>query len=680
MTLRHRLLAALIMTGIPVGGAGTATAVVRAVDVPVTAAPFDVAAGTSLEVTVDITNLVATGWGPFDPASLVDISLGPRVVSRDAAQTLIDNGLRASGRTLDVERRPAGGLTYAGTTVTVSVPIGTQGQAGAAAQNDGLLSVAATGLHPVAIRFVRGDDVLGQIALFVNVIDDTSAADALPVTLVMSTTVDPVVDAAGNAQLTDAGIVELRQLVEALRATTIPATVSIPVVVLDALATADAALAAELAAALAPHELIAAPRWPLDPSIAAEASVTDRYVDWLTRGEDLARQFGSAPVRTTRSVHLVDAPLSLAGAGLLRDLGTRVLVMSPDHYDSTPGSLGGFADTSQLLSVDLGGTELDGAIIDRELATTLGETGEADDIEPIAMRADLLGLAAQIRRSGSSPANRMIVAGAVDEDGTIGVPVPARLAALNAAVTGTAGLRGDAVDELLSSTTRQLVAGDVATVSEPDLLLDARVSDIQARVESVQQVNQRIEPIVSMLPAGDPRPAAWSAQFALLASDAMPQDVADDVVATVDGELDAILGAVVLPTNVPLNLSDRQTDVRLRIGNTANVPLTVRVRLSANKLADRPDTVQVLPPQSVTDVLVPVEALSNGSFPVGVEVFTPSGDVLVGPPLVVTANVSVISGIGLFVSGAALLLLASWWFRHWQTSRRAKLALLDAAA
>lgn len=65
-----------------------------------------------------------------------------------------------------------------------------------------------------------------------------------------------------------------------------------------------------------------------------------------------------------------------------------------------------------------------------------------------------------------------------------------------------------------------------------------------------------------------------------------------------------------------------------------------------------------------------MEARSNGRFPVTLDVFPPLGDVRLGTPIPLTANVRGLSGLGNLVTGAALLVLLSWWFRHLQRNRR----------
>ena len=48
---------------------------------------------------------------------------------------------------------------------------------------------------------------------------------------------------------------------------------------------------------------------------------------------------------------------------------------------------------------------------------------------------------------------------------------------------------------------------------------------------------------------------------------------------------------------------------------------------------------------------------------------TPSGSVI-GEPIVLTARVNALSGLGQLLTGAALVVLATWWFSHFRRKRR----------
>jgi len=67
---------------------------------------------------------------------------------------------------------------------------------------------------------------------------------------------------------------------------------------------------------------------------------------------------------------------------------------------------------------------------------------------------------------------------------------------------------------------------------------------------------------------------------------------------------------------------------------------------------------------------VAVKARSNGTFPLTVEVLTPSGDTAVAPMTELTVQATTLSGFGVALTVGALLVLATWWVRHIRRGRR----------
>jgi hypothetical protein len=61
---------------------------------------------------------------------------------------------------------------------------------------------------------------------------------------------------------------------------------------------------------------------------------------------------------------------------------------------------------------------------------------------------------------------------------------------------------------------------------------------------------------------------------------------------------------------------------------------------------------------------------SNGTFPVTIDLLTPAGDLAIADPLVLTARVNALTGIGQVLTGGALLVLATWWLSHFRARRR----------
>ena len=113
----------------------------------------------------------------------------------------------------------------------------------------------------------------------------------------------------------------------------------------------------------------------------------------------------------------------------------------------------------------------------------------------------------------------------------------------------------------------------------------------------------------------------------------------------------------------------------MSLKNTNTIPLKVRVRLSSPKLvAPSRDQVVELAPGAFTEVKIDIRARSNGRFPAALELFTPSGDVRLAAPVPITASITALSGLGNLVTGAALLVLLSWWLRNLRKNRRARIA------
>ena len=74
--------------------------------------------------------------------------------------------------------------------------------------------------------------------------------------------------------------------------------------------------------------------------------------------------------------------------------------------------------------------------------------------------------------------------------------------------------------------------------------------------------------------------------------------------------------------------------------------------------------------------MIPVEARSNGTSSLTISVVTPTFGQDVTAPLVLTARVNALTGLGQVVTGAAVLVLVSWWYGHFRRRRRKRLALV----
>jgi hypothetical protein len=85
-----------------------------------------------------------------------------------------------------------------------------------------------------------------------------------------------------------------------------------------------------------------------------------------------------------------------------------------------------------------------------------------------------------------------------------------------------------------------------------------------------------------------------------------------------------------------------------------------------------------LAPAGVTEVVIPVEARANGTSSIEVELVTPEVGLNVEGPVVLTARVNALTGLGQVITGGAVLVLVSWWYGHFRRRRRQRLARLEA--
>jgi len=108
--------------------------------------------------------------------------------------------------------------------------------------------------------------------------------------------------------------------------------------------------------------------------------------------------------------------------------------------------------------------------------------------------------------------------------------------------------------------------------------------------------------------------------------------------------------------------------------NDIDEPLDVLLQFSSPKVNfPQGDRLVTLRPNAETSVIVPVEARSNGTSSIVVEVSTPAGE-LIDEPISLTSRVTGLTGFGRVLTAGFVLVLITWWFTHWRSKRRQALA------
>jgi hypothetical protein len=135
-----------------------------------------------------------------------------------------------------------------------------------------------------------------------------------------------------------------------------------------------------------------------------------------------------------------------------------------------------------------------------------------------------------------------------------------------------------------------------------------------------------------------------------------------------------LLASVEAPEPFDFTLTGRQSPLRISVHNLADEARTVLIRASSAKLRF-PEGEQLVTLQpGINEVIIPVEARSNGTASVAIELVTPVFGRPLAPPTVLTARVNALTGLGPMVTGFAVLLLGSWWYSHFRRRRRQRLA------
>ncbi|MEY4010875.1 MAG: hypothetical protein RLZZ93_1568 [Actinomycetota bacterium] len=618
---------------------------------------FNVTATGSVTMTVQLPPALAAGGTDFS----VSITAYRPIVGRDAVTAAIAGELNRSVDTVELDadqvfRTVPGQLQF-----VVPVEVTTRTRSA--------LQMSKPGLYPVLVEYRTGGDAVAELITFLH---------PLLVAFVASTRQPVQLDDLGDVVLDDSAIAELTRLADLLAASPVPFTVQVPPVVLSALADTDPALSRRLVAAIGRNDILSAPVLPIDVSSAAAAGRDALYTQWLRDGEDALAAAVDTPSR--RTLVLATSPVTTDGATLLRSLGARLLVMPAAVFDALPASPATTADSTGLVGLDVGdGVTLDGVIVDRAVAAALDRAANDPVLTAIQVASDLLAARAAIATgdtggtgdSGGAgdPSRHGVTIGAAD----LGVPGIEPFVSIAELLADTPRLvRVTSLDDLSVRADRVEQDGEPLVATLP-ADADGEVGRLSALADelAVQSVA-----VASMLPDGDRIAAEWARLTSLLPTSALSDDQVAGIADRIRQQQRGFLEAIEVPVGFSVNLTGRRGTVRVNLRNNSEVPLDVRVRLTSSKLQfpDGEPPVVALQPGVFTEVQFNVVALSNGRLPATLDVFTPEGDTRLAPPVPVTLSLTALSGIGNLVTGAALLVLLTWWVRHIRKGRRQRAA------
>ena len=543
------------------------------------------------------------------------------------------------------------------------------------------LSIPRQGLYPVTIAIQRDGRVVASVLTFLNRLPSAGESDTadgpMSVAVAIGTHSTIHLDAKGVTGLDDASTLEemtsLADSLDALDANKIPATVRVQPAVLTALQQLNPTLFNRLIASLQRHQILAEPQWPIDPSAAVAAGQGSLYTSWLRDGQDRLGGLGLGPAIISRSTIFVDQSISADGATLRRNLGAGLMVMTPDVFNGLEGAIQGYSDyTGELFAAELpNDTAVDVAVVDQVISQLLAHPLATPELTRIYAVANLLALRQKLEISGSSVRRHAVLLATPD----LGVPDATLIGSISALITETPGLVATAIDDVASRTDRYLVDGEEHPVTLPQV--DG--VGLAQRVFRQAKLTNEIDAVASMLPDDNDRPRGWRELADLLPTSALGDLDAAALDTAVRTELTQIRDAVQMPTAYTVNLPGKRSTVRVRFVNTSDVPLKIKVQLTSppGKLVFTNDPQPVLlPPGVPTNVAIPVEARSNGTSGVSLDIFTPN-DVAIGSTVPLRFRVNAL-GVGNVLTAALLGLVLLWWLEHARATRKKRRLSLPA--
>jgi hypothetical protein len=314
-------------------------------------------------------------------------------------------------------------------------------------------------------------------------------------------------------------------------------------------------------------------------------------------------------------------------------------------------------------------TSLPALAADPAVQSELSNVGSDPVLTAHQVAADLIALSLEaddLAASGGSQQGRAVIVTA----GEVGQLDDTLLRTLLSLVHQTPELTPrtatDALGELVR-TTREADRVEVVS-AEPSL------PDLTPLKQTLDRLDQSIDVTDDMLPTGDARPNGWRELESVLPADNISADLQRAYVNTIDSEITAVQSAIQPPEQGSITLGGRTSEIPLTIENTSDTPLKVLLQLRSPKLRfPAGDQVhEIAPGRQRLDI--PVVARSNGRFPVSVQIFTPDGSTSLTAPVTITVESSALTGKGQLVTGAFIVILASWWFHHWRRNRQRKRA------
>ncbi len=141
------------------------------------------------------------------------------------------------------------------------------------------------------------------------------------------------------------------------------------------------------------------------------------------------------------------------------------------------------------------------------------------------------------------------------------------------------------------------------------------------------------------------------------------------ILESLEATLNEGLGVIDLHKGQPVTLAARSAPIPVVVESSADGPRKVMLRLQSDKVRSIDDARIIEIPPGTTSIDVELEARSLGVSPLEVSMWTPDGSTMLASTQFEIRSTA-IPGLGLLVTGGAVLLLASWWVLDARARRR----------
>ena len=605
---------------------------------------------------------IADNGKPLAPQDNIelDVVLSKRIQSREAFRNITNqsvvpeplDGIRIN--TLSLTRNSAGQFI-------VELPTTTKTSATAG------LYMNQSGVYPLTFTVYVGNESRATTTTFVHHFSGSEAAvltpqDRLGVLPVVTVTAPPSVTTTGTIALSAEARAVLQKFSDAFAGVGQGSLLMLQPELLNALAvspsTEDKLLLDDIRDQLDIHTLSSTTQVPYNPSAIGNVGLQELFARQLTAGEDATTALlQKAPLRDTA---VLADPLTTAGATLLRDLGTRQVILTPSAQKSFDAPLDSAVSYSAKLP---DGGSLSIYASDPHYASVM----ENDALTPLEratrISAELIVQRQEISFTSTAPQQRQVLLSSSTGEIMNVVVMRQLFRIINSS-------------PVLAFTSQPVLPSTVAS-SQPIALRANEDTSLVSLKATLDKLLPRIANTSSMLLANDLRSVTWNTLIAYSAARTVTPAQSAAYTSAISSSLSDVRGAVSLPKSTDFTLSGHNSEIQLQVKNSSSSVLKVTLRYRSAKLTFPQRFQEIeLPANSSTNIAVKVVARSNGRFPVYFQLFTPNGNSPLTEELKVTARVSALAGLGLVVSATAIIVLLTWWAHNWRSRRRRALTAL----